>query len=80
VQSFSAFKRLPRNGFYSRQLLLVLWLGVVFWLIVTNFMNMRLAFWGMTWVWLLLGLIAGVVDGSQELASNLQMAKPGGRC
>jgi hypothetical protein len=33
-------------------------------------MNMRLAFWGMTWVWLLLGLIAGVVDGSQRLAPN----------
>ena len=78
VQSFSAFKRLPRNGFYSRQLLVVLWLGVVFWLVVTNFMNMRLAFWGMTWIWLPLGLIASVVDGSQELASNLQMAKPGG--
>ena len=69
-RSITAYKRLPREGFYSRYLLVVLWLGVVFWFVVTNFMNMRLAPWGNTWVWLPLGLIASVVDASKEFSSN----------
>lgn len=66
-RSFTVYKRLPREGFYSRYLLLVLWLGVAFHFVECNFMNMRLAPWGVTWIWLLLGLIASILDASEEL-------------
>jgi O-antigen ligase len=67
-RSITTYKLLPKEGFYSRHLLILLWIGVIFWFTVTNFMNMRLAAWGMTWIQLLLGLIASVVDRGQELA------------
>ena len=65
-RSSTAYKQLPQEGFYSRYLLVVLWLGVAFWFVVTNFMNMRLASWGNTWVWLPLGLIASILDASEK--------------
>jgi O-antigen ligase len=69
-KSISVYKRLPRDGFYSRQLLVVLWIGAAFWFLVTNFMNMRLAAWGITWSQLLLGLIASIVDAGPQLPTN----------
>jgi hypothetical protein len=62
ARSFTCYKRMPSAGLYSRKLLLLLWLGVLFWFIVSNSMNMRVTSWGSTWVWLLLGLIASIVD------------------
>jgi len=69
-RSISRYKQLPQEGFYSRYLLLVLWLGILFWFIVTNSMNMRLAPWGMTWLGFLLGLIASMVDATEELPES----------
>ena len=76
-QSLAVYTRLPKHGFYSRELLVVLWLGVLFWFVVTNFMNMRLAAWGITWVWFLLGLIASVIDNSQEPDGAFKVTRPG---
>lgn len=69
-QSWTAYKELPKEGFYSRNLLMLLWLGVLFWVVVANFQNLRLAAWGITWIQFLLGLIATIVDASLELAAE----------
>jgi len=68
--SWAAYKELPREGFHSRYLLLVLWLGVLFWYVVSNFQNIRIAAWGITWIQLLLGLIATLVDASRASAAE----------
>ena len=52
-----AARRLPRDGVVSRQLLYVLWLGLLGHVIVNNFSNMRVTFGLGTW-WLVLGFIA----------------------
>jgi O-antigen ligase len=52
-----AARRLPRNGVLSRQLLFVLWLGLLSHVIVNNFSNMKVTFGLGTW-WLVLGFIA----------------------
>jgi O-antigen ligase len=70
-ESITVYKRLPRKGFYGRYLLLVLWLGVVFWLIVSQFFNYRIGAWGMPWVQLPLGLIASIVDANQKSALSV---------
>ena len=69
-QSWTAYKELPKEGFYSRDLLLLLWLGVLFWVVVSNFQNIRIAAWGITWIMFLLGLIATLVDASRESAAE----------
>jgi O-antigen ligase len=69
-QSWAAYKELPKDGFYSRDLLLLLWLGVLFWVVVSNFQNIRIAAWGITWIMFLLGLIATLVDASRESAAE----------
>ena len=69
-QSWTAYKELPKDGFYNRNLLLLLWLGVLFWVVVANFQNLRIAAWGITWIQFLLGLIATLVDASQESAAE----------
>ena len=53
--------RLSPTGFVSPSLVKVLWLGLVAYLIVTNFANMRGTF-GLGLWWITLGLIATVID------------------
>jgi O-antigen ligase len=53
----SAARNLPRTGFRSRQLLLLLWLVIAAHIIVNNFSNMRNTF-GLGMWWITLGLIA----------------------
>ncbi len=56
-----AFRRLPRDGLWSRQLLMVLWLIVASFVIVNNFSNMKIPF-GLGLWWLALGQIAVVTS------------------
>lgn len=69
-QSWTAYNELPQEGFYSRHLLLLLWLGVLFWIVVANFQNLRIAAWGITWIQFLLGVIATIVDASRQSAAE----------
>ena len=62
-----AARRLPRSGIRSRQLLFVLWLGLLSHVVVNNFSNMRVTFGLGTW-WLALGFIA--VLTTDALRSN----------
>lgn len=61
-ESVAIYKRLPQKGFYSRYLLVVLWLGVAFFSVAGQSTNWRVTVWGMTWMQFPLGLIAGVVS------------------
>ena len=63
VRSVKVRRKLPREGHLDSSLLLLLWLVVLDMLIVTNFMDMiRFFSFGTTIWWLVLGLIASIID------------------
>ena len=62
VLSIKTRRRLPRDGFWSWRLLMVLWLAVAHIFIVSNFMDMvRNHPFGTTLCWMALGLVANTV-------------------
>jgi O-antigen ligase len=61
VLSIRVWRRLPKDGLWSRSLLAVLWLAILFQFTVSNFIDMRWFEIGLTLWWLTLGLIANVV-------------------
>ena len=60
---------IPVHGFWSRKLVFVLWLVLLFHFVVNNFSHMRIVF-GLGMWWLTLGLIAAVI--SRYLAAEPQ--------
>lgn len=60
--TIKVWPRLPRMGFWSRRLLILLWLSIIFYLIATQVMDARF-FWQSigTW-WFSLGLVANMVQ------------------
>lgn len=75
------FSKLPKNGFWSRNLLVVLWMALLSHFIVYNFANMRVVFTLGIW-WLALGLIANYLESQEPLfSSEIQTvtAFPGGK-
>jgi O-antigen ligase len=61
VLSVRVWPRLPKTGLWSRALLAVLWLGLLFQFTVSNFFDMRWFEIGLTLWWMTLGLIANLV-------------------
>ncbi len=62
ILSLRIWRRLPVSGFWSRSLLLLLWLVMLHMFIVTNFMDMiRYHPFGTALWWMVLGLIANLV-------------------
>ncbi len=61
VLSIRVWPRIPKDGFWSRSLLCSLWLMMLFNFTVSNFMDMRWFLIGLTFWWLVLGLIANMV-------------------
>ena len=62
ILSIKVWQRLPQGGFWSRSLLVMLWLLMLHVTIVTNFMDMvRFHQFGMTIWWMALGLIGNMV-------------------
>jgi O-antigen ligase len=60
--SLRVWRRLPRDGFWSWKLLVMLWLVILDHFIVSNFMDMvRFNWFGTTVWWLTLGLITSIV-------------------
>jgi O-antigen ligase len=55
------FSKLPRDGFWSRKILVIFWMTLLSHIIVYNFANMRVIFGLGAW-WLTLGLIARFMD------------------
>lgn len=60
--TWRAWPHLPRQGFWSRSLVIVLWLVIVNYLIVNFFSDMRVSPYGMGLWWITLGLIANLVN------------------
>jgi len=70
--SVKARRRFPRQGFLSWPVLLSLWLVMLHMFVVTNFMDMIRYFpFGTTIWWMVLGLIANIVD-TQRHPGNLE--------
>ena len=76
--SLRALPKMPREGFWSRKLLIVLWLIILFQIIVSNFFNVYVVVGLGIW-WVTLGLIASVVQASLKPADSASPAhvRPG---
>jgi len=60
ILTLKARQRIPSQGFWSRKLVSLLWLVIVFHIIINNFSNMRVVF-GLGMWWITLGLIASII-------------------
>lgn len=59
--TIKVFPRMPDNGFWSRRLLMVLWLVILDQIIVNSFMDMTHFPFGISVWWITVGLIASIV-------------------
>lgn len=69
VLSVRAYPKLPVAGFWSRKLLVVFWLLLLFHVIVNNFSNMRVVY-GLGLWWVTLGFIGAMVSRSLSTEAN----------
>jgi O-antigen ligase len=60
-QSFRVWPRMPKDGFWSRKLLIVFWLMILFQIVVSNFTDTKRDSFVFTMWWLQLGFIANIV-------------------
>lgn len=67
--SLQAFQKLPADGLWSRKLLVLLWLMLLFHFIVNNFSNMKIVY-GLGMWWITLGFIAVLVSNSLAAESH----------
>ncbi|NJN97119.1 MAG: O-antigen ligase family protein [Anaerolineales bacterium] len=75
ILSLKVLRRLPKQGFWSWQLLVILWLVIVYIMMVTSFMDMFRFFpFGNTLWWLTLGLVANVVHAQHEYKNTNPIA------
>jgi O-antigen ligase len=70
--SLKAFPRMPANGFWSRKLLIILWLVILNHFIVNSFQNTRVVF-GLGMWWITLGFIANLVYAYLKPKSSEQV-------
>jgi O-antigen ligase len=61
ILSVKVWRRMPKEGVWSRSLLAILWLVMLFNFTVSNFIDMRWFEIGIVFWWLILGLIANMV-------------------
>lgn len=67
LTTLAVWKRLPASGFWSRTLLVLLWLLILDHLAVSSFMDMiRFNLFGTTIYWMALGLIANFVTTAKQ--------------
>lgn len=62
VSSIKVLPRLPREGFWSWRLLVVLWLPILFYLVSSQVIDMRFFWYQIGVWWMILGLIASIVQ------------------
>jgi O-antigen ligase len=60
--TLKGLRRLPKEGFWSWRLVIVIWLAVISQLIISQFIDMRFFLFSLTALWLALGLVAGMVQ------------------
>lgn len=73
VFSLKALPKMPSEGFWSRKLLIVLWLIILCQVIVSNFFNIYVVV-GLGMWWITLGLIANLVQAVLEPAESASPA------
>jgi len=76
VLSIRVWRRIPKEGFWTRPLLGSLWLIMVFNFIVCNFFDMRWFGIGLVLWWMVLGLIANMVYPYLKGRQLLPAVKP----
>lgn len=68
IRTSRVLRKMPSDGFWSRKLVLVLWLVLLNEVILINFANLRVVFgWGLWWV--VLGFLANVIH-TEEIAEK----------
>jgi O-antigen ligase len=65
-----AWTRAPRHGFWSRRLLIVMWLPIVFYLVSSQVVDMRFFWFNIGLLWLNLGLVASTVESMGKNAAT----------
>jgi O-antigen ligase len=68
--SIRVWQRMPKEGLWSRKLLAIFWLAMLFQFTVCNFVDWRWEPIGLTLWWLTLGLIANVVYPYLRISNN----------
>jgi O-antigen ligase len=58
--TIKALLRLPKQGFWSQRLLIIMWLSVGFYILVAQAVDMRFFWFSQTVLWLTLGLISNM--------------------
>jgi O-antigen ligase len=61
ILSVKVLSRIPKDGMWDRSLLVVFWLVIVNYIIVSNFIDIRYFPFGLTLSWMTLGCVANVV-------------------
>lgn len=69
VLSVRVYSKLPAEGFWSRKLLVIFWLLLLFHFIVNNFSNMRVVY-GLGLWWITLGFIGVMISCSLSVEAN----------
>jgi O-antigen ligase len=72
VVAWKRMSQLPANGFYSRKLLIVLWLVIFSHVIVNNFSNMKIVFGLGIW-WITLSLIGRLLTDVQPATARVEL-------
>jgi len=67
--SVKAYPKLPAEGFWSRKLLVIFWLVLLFHFVINNFSNMRVVY-GLGLWWVTLGFISVMVSRSLSAETN----------
>ncbi len=75
VLSVRAYSRLPVEGFWSRKLLVIFWLLLLFHVIVNNFSNMRVVY-GLGLWWITLGFIGAMVSRTLSVEAGRLETRP----
>ena len=61
--SIKSLSRLPKDGLWSRRLLVIMWMSIVVHIIIAQDLDMRFFYYCLTLFWINLGFIANLVQG-----------------
>ena len=71
VYTIKALPQLPRKGFWSRRLLILMWLPVLAYTVVSQSIDLRFFYYVLTLFWIYLALIANMIDRSLQSRNSI---------